>query len=515
MPNHLFTEVFSMKIKQRVCMVVKLASFVIIVFSCVFFTNEILKPKYFFTNGFSSTNTAGDFYKLQKNSIDVLLLGSSHCVTSLNPQVLYDNYGITSYNLGSEQQSALVTYYWLEEALKYQSPKVVIIDTYTFHEYTNSYIKNGLNCSEESVRKAMDSMRISPLKWEAAKAIEKYDPTQSAISYILLNIRYHTRWTNLGEDDYTNKIMVEHGGIKGFTIFSGSNTNYSNYEPLNASAADQCNGENWVDVANEYVDKIVNLCNEQDIKLIFVNIPCRESIDRHKTTKEYAEAHEIPFYDFEEASLYNEINYDAVENLIDHPNYLGAEKITMYLGEVLSTKYNISSRNDSSFDASRELYNHKIYNIKLKEETDAAKYLEMIDNDSYSIFIFAPKSVGGISESLMWKIINLGFETNLMGYPDGTHYCAIKDSEQIFELLTIDDLNISNSIRNGSVIYKFYIDTKTMHPNGHYYTLTINGVDCGNENLGINFVIYDNEIKAVIDRANIDTTSEEMTLTHY
>ena len=175
---------------------IKFISFVLVTCLCVSVVNEWLKPQYYYNDVWPSTNTFKDFYKLEKNSVDVLFFGSSHAVSSLNPQVIYDTYGITSYNLGSEQQSLVVTYYWLREALKYQSPKAVVIDTYMIHKFSDAYVYNDMNCSEAAVRKAMDNMRLSPLKWEAAQTIAKTDPTQDSLSYIFPNIRYHSRWTS-------------------------------------------------------------------------------------------------------------------------------------------------------------------------------------------------------------------------------------------------------------------------------------------------------------------------------
>ena len=52
------------------------------------------------------------------NQYDVLLLGSSHMNGMIDPQVLLNAYGITSFNYGTGGQPVDVTYYLLNEALK-------------------------------------------------------------------------------------------------------------------------------------------------------------------------------------------------------------------------------------------------------------------------------------------------------------------------------------------------------------------------------------------------------------
>lgn len=502
-------------IKNKAKLAIKFISFVLVTCVCVGLVNEWCKPKYYYTQTWPATNTYMDFYNLERNSVDVLFFGSSFAVSSFNPQVIYDNYGITSYNLGCEQQSLVITYYWLREALKYQSPKIVVLDTYILYKYMGNYVYNNMNCSEGAVRKAMDSMRLSPLKWEAGKAIEEIDPTQSGLSFMLLNIRYHTRWTGLGEDDYTEESMIEHGGVKGFTVIGGSDPDLE-YTPFKDSDISAVDAEPMVETSREYLDKIVDLCAEKNIQLVLTNIPCGEPITRYKSTKGYADAHGLPYYDFNEEVIYNEINYSAAEDLLGHPNYLGSEKISLYMGNIFATEYGIQPREDESYNISRELYEHKIENIKLTQTTDIYQYLDMLNNDKYSVFIFAPTAYSAyMNDEIMDRLLALGFNTDLREISDGTHYCAVKDSSGITERLTEKDLNFSGSIRGGLTTYSFKIDTSVMITNYQTYSMMINGVQCGNKNAGLNIVIYDNDLKCIIEKVNLNTNVPELTITRY
>lgn len=515
MHKRLFMEASDMTVKKKLFLFIKLIIFLTLTLLVVNTVNNLLKPKYYYTEEWPTTNTYVDFYKLEKNSVDVLMFGSSHAVSSLNPQVIYDNYGITSYNLGCEQQSPLITYYWLREALKYQSPKVVIIDTYTFHKYTDAYVYNEMNCSEAAVRKAIDSMHFSPLKIEAGQNIERYDDTQNGLSYPFLNIRYHSRWTKIGESDFTENAMVEHGGVKGFATLGGTNQELQ-YTPFKAIDAEQAGSEEMVNVAKEYIGKTVELCKKEGIELIFINIPYGESIERYKAIKEYADMNGILYFDFNEEFLYNEISYNAAENLMGHPNYLGAEKISMYIGKLLATKYNIVRREDDTYDKSRLVYEHKIEKIKLKETTDAMQYLDMLKSPYYSLFIMAPIDYSEcLNDDIMEKLFSLGLTTDLRGAEYGTHYYAIKDNGIIDERLTKDDFSFKGSIRNGAVIYSYTINTEMMIKQYNTYSMKIDGIECGNQDEGITIVVYDNDFKCIVDNVNINTNSEELTLSRY
>lgn len=130
------------------------------------------------------------FLRNEKNTADVLFWGSSHAASFFIPQELYNSFGITSYNLGCDQQNLLTSYFWLKEALNYQKPKAVILDCYMLFTYN---AEEALNTAESCTRKAFDYMKWSQVKKEAVKTICQLDENQTLSSYYFPNIRYHSR----------------------------------------------------------------------------------------------------------------------------------------------------------------------------------------------------------------------------------------------------------------------------------------------------------------------------------
>ena len=502
--------------KSRIRLAVKFTVFVLVTCFCVNMVNEWLKPKYYYNQTWPATNTFLDFYELEKNSVDVLFLGSSHAVCSFNPQVLYDNYGITSYNLGSEQQSIVVSYFWLQEALKYQQPKAVVLDTYMLHKFGAVYVYNEMNCSEGAVRKAMDCMRPSLTKWQAAKEIARIDSTQNALSYFLPNLRYHTRWTELGEDDFTESAMIDHGGIKGFTVFGGGVDTSQTYTPFTETDAAAAGAEGMVGSAAEYLDKIVSLCNERGIDLILTNIPCAEPIGRYVATKQYADAHGVPYYDFNEETYYQAIGYDPAQDLLSHPSYFGAEKITNFFGKLLTEEYGIEPREDASFIKSGENYQHQLKNVQLQYTSDSIEFLDLLQDDRYTLFVFAPTAYSAyLNDDIMDRLFALGFTTELRDVSDGWHYCAVKDGDTVTEQITNQDLAFSGAFRNGLSNYSFCVDTSIMIPESQTYSMQIDGTECGRRADGIQIVVYDNDLKTIVTKVTINTNDQEVPMTHY
>ena len=70
---------------------------------------EVLKAKFIQ----DSTTIIDGFYAEKRNDIDVLFLGSSNCFCTIDPLVLYEEYGIASYDFASSSQSMDISLYIL------------------------------------------------------------------------------------------------------------------------------------------------------------------------------------------------------------------------------------------------------------------------------------------------------------------------------------------------------------------------------------------------------------------
>lgn len=67
------------------------------------------------------------FYQLDNETVDVLILGSSHAFEDVNTGVLWEQHGMASYVLAGSVQLMWNTYYYLKEALKTQTPQLIIL----------------------------------------------------------------------------------------------------------------------------------------------------------------------------------------------------------------------------------------------------------------------------------------------------------------------------------------------------------------------------------------------------
>ena len=101
-------------------------------------------------------------YYQETTDHEVLFVGDCEVYENFSPITLYEDYGITSYIRGSAQQLTWQSYYLLEDALRYETPKVVVFNVLA--------MKYNEPQSEAYNRMSIDGMKMSSSKIGAIQA---------------------------------------------------------------------------------------------------------------------------------------------------------------------------------------------------------------------------------------------------------------------------------------------------------------------------------------------------------
>ena len=484
------------------------ATFILILIFSLVLINKTLQPKYYFaTNtGWPSTSTFRQFYQMDKNSVDVLFLGSSVAVNNFIPQQLYNDYGIRSYNLASEQQNVLLSYYWLKEALQYQTPKLVVLEAFFLQ---NLHGDLALNTSEGLTRKAIDPMRWSPVKWEAVHDICQRDPSQTVMSYLFTNIRYHGRWKELESwdfitEDYSKPVLFG---------WAPGQDEYIPVEPFEESDEDtSCQlREDMV----EYFEKMVSLCNEKGIRLILVKVPQSGKMTHiDYAYRKLAEQYGIDYYNFLEKSLYDRMKVDtATEWVASHGNLSGNYKNSALLGEIIAERYAIPCMQDEQYEKTRIDYSQMCTSFSVNRIEDIDEYLRAVNKPDYIVMISVKdEAVRRLKEST--KNILRGYGSAASWEAESMLRCAYTAvlengiiSEETSMMRGGDPLVQTGSFhnsRNRYVIKSAGFEDK----GGAVSSIMINGVEYSMNSRGLNIVVYDKLLEKVIDSVSFDTNTD-------
>ena len=494
-------------VRKRIKLAVCAALFLCLFFSMIYVVNRTLTPNYLYSSTNPLTETYRGFYKMKKNTIDVLFLGSSHAASGFNPQDLYNAYGITSYNLGSNVQNMWISYYWLKEALQYQTPKVVVLDCYML------FLDEKKN--EGSARLALDDMRWGSVKREAVSQICSFDESQSKLSYFLRNIRFHTRWTGLNETDFTWADMAAIPELKGFWLYRGV-CGYSDYVPLTVQESDR---DTFVPEAELYLERITALCKEKEIELILVKTPTlAQTLERHNAMADYAKVHHLKFLDYNTEELYHGIEFNYALDMHDssavgdrnaHSNPSGARKITTYLGGVLKDQCGLTAKKDDQWETTREFNNGVWVDFKLHNETDIKNYLAMLGDSRYTIFITAKDDAAtSLNAECKELLRSLGLRADWSDAYRKSYIAVIEQQKVLVEQMSGEKLEKMGAFRGGSVIYRVVSAGMDC---GNDCSILINRGEQAKRSRGLNIVVYSNDTKSVIDSVCFDTCAPELT----
>lgn len=336
---------------------------IFLIFSSVFILfiiQKLLMPKY--VSNIQEGSLVEEYYK-EKTKHDVIFIGDCEVFSNISPITLWENYGITSYIRGSAQQLIWHSYYLLEDTLRYEKPKLVI--------YNVLAMKYNEPQKEAYNRLTLDGMKFSNTKINAIINSKMED--ESTLSYLFPILRYHSRWSELTADDFKyifNKPKISHNGY-----LMRSDIKAVGYLPRDKKLADYYLGEN----SYKYLEKITRLCKENDIKLILIKSPSVYPYwhdEWDEQIVDYAKANDIEYINF--LKLNDEIGIDYQKDTYDgglHLNLSGAEKFTLYLGNILKEKYELKDyRNDiiikDNWNKKIEFYN----NMKEQQEFELSEY---------------------------------------------------------------------------------------------------------------------------------------------
>jgi len=435
-----------------------------------------------------------------KTPLDVVLMGSSHIQALINPNTLWKQFGITSYNYATGGQPIDVTYYMLKEVLKTHKNPIVVVDLY----YLGSTDKFG---TEGYVRTALDNIKFSINK---VQAIINCTPTKDWLNYLFPIFKYHDRWKELTERDFIFD-PAETYYQKGF---GASHELYGKANTPSPSTTDT------VDIppnSEKYLNKIIDLSKTEGFKLIFTNAPHdlsqtaasnvweKQPEKMFNKVAEISKINNIPFIDYN--NMFNELGFNFKTDMVNagHLNIFGAQKVTLDFGKYLKDNFILTDhRNDPAYkewNSDYILNSHAEAAIDITGETDLKKYVSLIKNKNY---IIVASSNDDISKNTVLKnaLTQLGLKPNDQKNI-GSNYLEVLNGAKIqSETLSSSKLTKEFAFDKDT---NFKITTRSSDKN--MPSILFNGVECLNKHPGLNIVVYDKSLKKIIDNIYLDSNN--------
>lgn len=327
------------------------------------------------TNGDVKDRFVG-FYAEEKDTIDVIMVGSSPVYPTYSAPKLYGEHGIVAYPLSSNSQRPKAIRYLIREALKTQDPSLFIIELRMFTMPDEEWEENMV-----FTRGVTDNMKYSLNRIQAINAL--VSNKEERYTYYFDIFKYHSNWKTL----FLPSQLVcwdyeEADPLKGLAIKTGVGP--TELKDMSYVTEAQAPTDEQVGVLYDLLDYL----GETDKQVLFIISPYVME-EAAKAQYNYI----IPIieeagYDVLDLNEHvEEIGIDFSMDTYDygsHVNALGEAKCTAFLGKYLEENYDLPDRRGNetyaSWEDAWELY-------QVEQAKAEASCLEDIANEKWTELI--------------------------------------------------------------------------------------------------------------------------------
>lgn len=280
--------------RKRIMALVVLCAMLV---AAVTVAGELLRPFYFSTDIF---NKEYDEMKSNKQKIDMVIIGNSRALLSLDPVIFKEKLGLNKvFNLSMGSQSIVADYYILKEFIE---------------EFHPSYVVMGIEettLMQQSIGMISHLRNLERLHGSNYRAYIKDNFMQTDYAYLIPCFAYRG---NLGQirDNTRMKLQFQEEGVNmktdkwqymgnGFVVYSNRNLPRGN---IGIPGMRTFNKSKVKEETINYLNKCVQLCQTNNIKLFFVAAPTSMaelySINNYedytKFASEYSKRHNIKYH---------------------------------------------------------------------------------------------------------------------------------------------------------------------------------------------------------------------------
>lgn len=373
--------------KDKILKTCRAVIFIIIMCFIVGYLSSVLVSK-------SSYSKVSPFLKEEEN-FDVLFMGISHMQVGVYPLDLWKDYGITSFNFGESGARLPYSYWALKNALEYTTPKLVVIDVRRMDVNDKEY--------DDYVSTVFDEFPLSKTKYEAA--MDLFEDWDMRLEFLFPFIKYHSRWTELYEDDFTKESYRINKGAYSYPKESLHVAIPEEHQIL--SKDDKSEGGA---LAQKYLRQMIELCQDQGIDVMLTELPYPADEESQRLANGVA--------DIADEYGINYINFLQMDGIIDfdtdmndksaHVNDSGARKITAYLGNYIKENYSVPDRReDKKYTSWNDVYKeYEEYKIsRIKEQTSLDNYLMLLADENLSSCIYINEGTDILRDERMKKLL--------------------------------------------------------------------------------------------------------------
>ncbi len=369
--------------------------------------------------------------RMPKNSLDAAIIGSSQVFNAFSPMEMWRGQGIAAYCCTSAGQQAVTSYYYLRSLLHRQAPQVVAVDVMGL--YTKD--AEDMRQNEFYHRSAVDQMRFSAEKIALSRELWKQQENgESFFSYLMPILRFHARWKELSEADFTFRESYDYA--RGYDLtkalyaypLTEDDFPFLSEEPTDALAE-------WDEDSAGWYRKMGELCARHGIRLLLIKTPCYGwTLEDRNTLQKLASECGATALDFNDRAIWEQMGFDCTSDMGDHIhlNHNGAKKICAFFGEMLRRDYGLPDhRGEESYafwDRDLEFYDRQLRALDVRNANTGARLRSLVMNGDYEMLVVGMENAETAFAGVMGAPRDAG--TMWVSHWDGTRSDTVFTEEE-------------------------------------------------------------------------------------
>jgi hypothetical protein len=313
--------------KKIIRVIAGLIFFLMFFIPSFFYLNEMFRKQW--DNANNIVNRRQEYIALPEDSMNTVVLGSSGLYAAVNPTILQNEADIYSYNLSAKFNFIPIRYHQLKDISKERPIKLLITDCSNLH-LTKEEIEPTIANKSSSYKYGFNFIDDFSDKKEYINDVKFHFPDVVVTDYWFPFFVHHTNWHKINSKKLEGLSV---NNILGFNMLSKT-------EAIIPEESED--DYNVSPISQEYLEKIVELCKENNTYLFLIQTP-RKSYKRslENELKKVLGTENYVFVDYSDPKRMDEMGIDFEKDFFDtgHLNIYGSEKFSKYLARDIETLF--------------------------------------------------------------------------------------------------------------------------------------------------------------------------------
>ena len=301
-----------------------------------------------------SRTTDQQFEALPEGTVDVLFFGTSETHNAIAPAVIYEQTGITSYNMATSWGSASTVYYRLLYALKHQMPKVAVCDFRGLFEH---------KIDEADCVRTYENFLDRDLRRDFLDAACADDPELDRMEFYVPIHRYHSLWHDMTYANLLPRGYLNKDRLPAYLMGGYLDTDIPYHGTYDSITPDLWTDKGYNDslsgISCAHYQNFIDVCRENGITVVFIGLPLMYDpayeIVVEDLRHNYLTGQGVFYYELNSYDICQEIGLVLKEDYVDnsHCTAAGAAKVSAYVAGLLADPYYglTDHRGEASYEA--------------------------------------------------------------------------------------------------------------------------------------------------------------------